>query len=179
MSSHIWIELAKELAKHAHHDQRYGNKPYTYHLNKVVTLLSNYGYDDPETQAAAWLHDIIEDTETSSYDLRIGLPNNIVQAVIFCTDSQGRNRKERISRTHARQRASIDGWIEYPDVYRWIPMAVRIKLADRISHIEHSILLDEKLYNMHLEETKAFEIALYSPNIAPKMWEKYKELVYE
>jgi (p)ppGpp synthase/HD superfamily hydrolase len=58
------VEKAKEFATVAHQGQLYGNKPYTVHLEDVVTRLGTIT-DDQELLAAAWLHDTIEDCEVS------------------------------------------------------------------------------------------------------------------
>lgn len=55
---------ARRLAKEAHGDQkRSGGQPYTLHLARVAHAVALYGW---ETEAVAWLHDIIEDTEVTA-----------------------------------------------------------------------------------------------------------------
>jgi (p)ppGpp synthase/HD superfamily hydrolase len=66
------VDLAKALAAHYHKDQKYGDKQYMYHLEKVamnVKLLTN-GTED--LLCIAYLHDILEDTDVPAsvvYDL--------------------------------------------------------------------------------------------------------------
>lgn len=60
------VVLAEEYSSHFHQQQRRrgGNRePYASHPFAVRDILVKYGYDDPETQAIALLHDTIEDTE--------------------------------------------------------------------------------------------------------------------
>ena len=60
------VVLAEEYCRLFHQQQRRrgGNQePYTSHPFAVRDILVRYGYDDPETQAIALLHDVFEDTE--------------------------------------------------------------------------------------------------------------------
>lgn len=83
------VESAKELAKNAHQGQFYGTgDPYYYHLEQVATMVSKLGYGD-EVVAAAYLHDIIEDTTVTEDDLIKLFPIpvvNAVEAVTFVSD---------------------------------------------------------------------------------------------
>ncbi len=59
------ITLAEEYCRHFHKQQKRkgGNQePYESHPFAVRDILVKYGYDDPETQAIALLHDTVEDT---------------------------------------------------------------------------------------------------------------------
>ncbi len=56
------VNLAKALAFHYHKDQKYGNNPYTVHLNDVVNNCRMYYGDDETILCVAYLHDILEDT---------------------------------------------------------------------------------------------------------------------
>src|SRR3989344_5169633 len=65
MSKNI-INLAEEYCLHFHKGQKRkgGNKePHATHPFAVRDILVKHGYDDPETQAIALLHDTIEDTK--------------------------------------------------------------------------------------------------------------------
>ena len=57
---------AREFAIAKHGTQKYGDRPYSYHLALVSQVLSDFGYAADEAIAAAgWLHDTLEDTETA------------------------------------------------------------------------------------------------------------------
>lgn len=66
------IELAKKYCEHFHAGQfRKGNKsPYSTHPLTVSDILKKYGYSDPITQAIAILHDIVEDTEVITGEIK-------------------------------------------------------------------------------------------------------------
>lgn len=79
---------AKRFAAEKHIKQRYGDKPYVYHLQQVVDnvklrmngnpLLSTY-------VAAAWLHDTIEDTGVTYEDLEKEFGVAVAYAVLQLT----------------------------------------------------------------------------------------------
>lgn len=58
---------AKKFAQEKHKNQKRkdGITPYSDHLEGVVNRLKNLGVTDKEVLCAAWLHDIIEDTDTT------------------------------------------------------------------------------------------------------------------
>ena len=59
------VERARDFAIDRHGDQKYnGTLPYRWHIGKVAELAKELGYSEP-VQAAAWLHDTIERTNTS------------------------------------------------------------------------------------------------------------------
>jgi len=43
--------------------QLYANLPYTHHLADVARVLREFGVTDPALLTAAWLHDLVEDTD--------------------------------------------------------------------------------------------------------------------
>lgn len=60
----ILMAKAKRFALEAHKDQKYGEKPYSYHLEQVVENVKLRMKDDPLLStyvAVAWLHDTMED----------------------------------------------------------------------------------------------------------------------
>ena len=55
-------EKAKQYAEQKHQGQLHGTRPFMMHLNEVVGALHEFGYLDDDLTAAAWLHDVVEDT---------------------------------------------------------------------------------------------------------------------
>ncbi len=69
----IECEHAKWFAIGAHGQQRrkYTNEPYWYHLRDVASILSMYARNVTGAMlCAAWLHDVVEDTEFNIYDIK-------------------------------------------------------------------------------------------------------------
>lgn len=107
------MTIALELAIEAHKDQKYGDKPYIYHLAQVDNLVTRVfrpeglGHCDPYSKehgdemdclrAAAFLHDIIEDTVVTQQDLiDAGIMSSVVSAVVLMTKEDGYNYEEYI-----------------------------------------------------------------------------------
>lgn len=68
----ILMRKAERFAEKAHLGQKYGEKPYTYHLQGVVKLVEARMKGDPMLStyvAVAWLHDVLEDTKTTFKEL--------------------------------------------------------------------------------------------------------------
>lgn len=69
------VEQMMDLATRKHilepeRPQMYGILPYTHHLQAVAAVLAEFGLDDDVMQAAAWGHDIIEDTDAKRRDIQ-------------------------------------------------------------------------------------------------------------
>jgi (p)ppGpp synthase/HD superfamily hydrolase len=67
------LEKIKQYAKEKHHNQfrKFGNIPYVNHPIKVAEMVKKHT-DDKEVIAAAYLHDVLEDTPTT-YDEILGI----------------------------------------------------------------------------------------------------------
>lgn len=104
------VERAKELAHRAHAGQvDKAGRPYIEHVARVAAAVS----DDPEAEAVAWLHDVLEDCEFVDVRTLDSLfPTAVVGAV------------EALTRTHF----NATGW--YYHAVAADPLALRVKLAD-------------------------------------------------
>ena len=72
------LQRAEEIARSAHEGQLYGDVPY---INHPLAVKARVG-DNPIVQTVALLHDVIEDSSTSSQDLLdAGIPPIVVTAV--------------------------------------------------------------------------------------------------
>jgi (p)ppGpp synthase/HD superfamily hydrolase len=80
------LELALRLTLEAHAGQRdRAGKPYVLHPLRVM-----HGVEGEQAQAAALLHDVVEDTDTGLDDLRrAGFPAAVVAAVDALTKREG------------------------------------------------------------------------------------------
>ncbi|MDA8142023.1 MAG: HD domain-containing protein, partial [Desulfobacteraceae bacterium] len=62
------IRKARQYATEAHqgidHFRKYTHQPYQVHLQAVAKLVAQFS-DDPKMIAAAWLHDVVEDTSAT------------------------------------------------------------------------------------------------------------------
>jgi GTP diphosphokinase / guanosine-3',5'-bis(diphosphate) 3'-diphosphatase len=82
-------------AKHAQQTRKYTGEPYFVHLEAVANLLERNGIVDREIIAAAYLHDTVEDTETTIQELMEEFGENVAELVYWLTDDEKGRRKAR------------------------------------------------------------------------------------
>lgn len=83
------MELAEEIARRAHRHQKgkYADAgcPYIDHVERVVA-----GVEGAEAKTAAWLHDVVEDTEVDILSLHaLGFSHAVTSAVSWLTRNKG------------------------------------------------------------------------------------------
>lgn len=113
---------ARSYAEVAHGDQKYGEHPYSKHLAAVRAVLADFGYGG-ELGVAAWLHDVLEDTDVTRDELESKFGSNVTE-LVWAVTGIGSSRPERNEDM-------------YGKVARY-PSAVVLKLADRIANVEAS-----------------------------------------
>jgi guanosine-3',5'-bis(diphosphate) 3'-pyrophosphohydrolase len=124
------VSEAAELAGHRHAGQQRkgrGSEAYLNHLAEVANLLSvATSGEDAELVAAGWLHDTLEDTETTRDELaqRFGL--RVADLVAEVTDDMTLPKQQRRRR-------------QVEDVSQKSVGAKLIKIADKISNVRARI----------------------------------------
>jgi (p)ppGpp synthase/HD superfamily hydrolase len=125
------VSEAAELAARRHNGMTRkgrGEEPYINHLAEVANLLAAATDGaDAELVAAGWLHDTIEDTETTPAELAQKFSGRVASLVVEVTDDMTLPKSER------RRRQVIDAPHKSAD-------ARLIKIADKISNIRGRIL---------------------------------------
>ena len=81
--------------KHAGHFRRDGITPYSKHLEDVVNRLKSLGVVKSELLCAGWLHDVLEDTETSFDDIYEKFDSTVAVLVSSLTKEMSLPRKRR------------------------------------------------------------------------------------
>lgn len=159
------LETARDFATKHHGDQRYGDKPYTYHLDAVVALLEPYG---KKAQVIGYLHDVVEDTEVTVAEVARLFGDDIAQAVAIVTDQPGNSRFERKQKTYALM-AKVSGDQE---------IALLVKTADRLANITAGIAQgrDDKL-QMYRNEHGNFRLAVYRPGLCDELWQRIDKAI--
>lgn len=149
------IQEAETFALTAHAGQRYGDHPYRCHLRAVVTVLEDFDLLNEDLIAAGWLHDVVEDTETTKRDLLHGFGQDVSEIVWACT-GVGDNRRER--------NRAIYGKIAL------CPRAALVKVADRIANVEQAER-GSKHHALYVSEAAEFYdgVARYVPR---RMWDR-------
>jgi (p)ppGpp synthase/HD superfamily hydrolase len=152
---------AADFAENAHGDQLYGtsvpytSEPYTYHLSKVHREVCRGIRRKPTSpektlvlMQAAWLHDVLEDTETTKTELSEQFGQEVADLVDAVTnDVPGNTRRER-----------SQGY--YAKIVRGGPDALFLKLADRIANVKHCWKTRSPLLFMYHKEYGDFRKAL-------------------
>jgi (p)ppGpp synthase/HD superfamily hydrolase len=111
------VALAETLARRYHAGQvdRVG-APYIDHPEAVAGLLAGH---PPASQAAGWLHDVLEHTDATAQGLRAaGVPAEVVRLVEILTRRPGEDYLDFIGRVCAD------------------PAAVRVKIADALHNLD-------------------------------------------
>lgn len=122
----LLAEKAFAYAAERHRGQRrkYTDEPYTVHLEAVAALLREHAVTEPHVIAAAYLHDTVEDTETTISDILRMFGEDVAELVYWLTDAEVGNRKARTAMASWRlARAPME--------------AKLIKLADIIDNTRH------------------------------------------
>ena len=83
---------AKKFAQEKHKNQKRkdGVTPYSDHLEGVVNRLKNLGVTDKNVLAAAWMHDIIEDTDVTFDQINEKFGREIAVIVLSLLNSKSK-----------------------------------------------------------------------------------------
>ena len=139
------VTKASEFARTAHEsiDQRrkYSHEPYIVHPTAVAAIVASVT-DDEATIAAAWLHDVVEDTPITIEEVESEFGSDIARLVADLTDVSQRsdgNRKQRLAvdRQHTREAD---------------PRAKTVKLADVIHNLTDIVKQDTRFAVTYVQE---------------------------
>jgi (p)ppGpp synthase/HD superfamily hydrolase len=119
------IRRALEMAERAHAGQTRsgsGGMAYIHHPVAVAELLAEHGYGE-ETVAAALLHDVVEDSETSVEEIAASFGQPVADLVAALTDDESVEPYERRKAEHRRRVEEAGG------------DALAIYAADKLSNV--------------------------------------------
>ena len=140
------VKKALEFATEAHKGQvrKYTGEPYIVHPIEVMGLVKQV-VDDPEMQAAALLHDVVEDTPVSIKEIKDEFGPRVAALVSDLTDvskPEDGNRavRKELDRQHSAQAS---------------PEAQTIKLADLINNSKSIMEHDPKFAKVYMREKTA------------------------
>ncbi|MEY4560738.1 MAG: hypothetical protein RLZZ618_15 [Pseudomonadota bacterium] len=158
-------DQARAFAVAAHADQRYGDRPYSFHLDAVAALAAPYG---DEAAAIAYLHDTAEDTPITLADIEAQFGAHVAACVALLTDEPGANRKERKARTYAKL-AEVKGLQE---------IALLVKAADRLANVRACVSDgNQGLWQVYQREHPTFRQAAYRPGQCDPLWNELDALL--
>jgi len=142
------IQNAREFAIRTHkridHRRKYSQQPYSVHLAAVAKLVSSIT-DDPAIIAAAWLHDIVEDTPATLYEIETEFGKEISELVENLTD---------VSRPSDGNRAMRKA-LDREHLAKASPKAKTVKLADLIDNCKDICKHDPRFARVYLKEMGA------------------------
>ena len=157
-------EQARSYAIKAHGDQRYGEHPYSVHLDEVAKIAGQYG---DQAQVVAYLHDVIEDTDKTEEDIEREFGSLVARCVSILSDAPGENREIRKAATYKKM-ALVQGEEA---------LALLVKAADRLANMRACIRIqDEKCLTMYKSEYKVFRDAAYRPNLCENIWQEIEKI---
>jgi (p)ppGpp synthase/HD superfamily hydrolase len=139
------IDRAAAFAIEAHGEQqrKYTGEPYWRHPERVAALVATVQHTE-EMIAAAWLHDVVEDTPVSQYRIKQVFGERIARYVYWLTDRSTpedgtRAVRKRIDREHIAK----------------APACVKtIKLADLIDNTDSIVKHDPGFAKVYLAEKR-------------------------
>ncbi|MBL8369160.1 MAG: bifunctional (p)ppGpp synthetase/guanosine-3',5'-bis(diphosphate) 3'-pyrophosphohydrolase [Candidatus Accumulibacter sp.] len=152
------LDEARSFALAAHGSQRYGDLPYSFHLDAVVALLGPYG---SQAQIIGYLHDVVEDTAVTDIEIRDRFGPLVAECVSLLTDLSGASRAERKAETYARL-ATVSGAAE---------LALVVKAADRLANVRSCALDDRRgLMTVYRNEHASFRRSAYREGLCDALW---------
>ena len=121
------VQRAKELAHRAHAGQvDKAGRPYIEHVARVAAAVS----DDPDAEAVAWLHDVLEDCDLEFRSEAVDVANELALCVELFAITRGKGQSA----------------TSYYAGMMHLPTAIRVKLADVADNADEArlSLLDDK-----------------------------------
>jgi (p)ppGpp synthase/HD superfamily hydrolase len=154
MNRNDLISRAREFADRRHGEQEYNGQRYIVHCDAVLEVATRFGYgNDIVIVPSCILHDTIEDTDVTRYELAQEFGEDVARTVWLVTDKgTGLPRKERHVLTYPLIRGDFNATV--------------VKVSDRIANCEVGSKND-----MYRKEYEYFKNTLYIPDQIDEMWE--------
>jgi len=161
------LALAQKFAKQAHNSinqrRKYSDNPYWVHPERVAKLVASVG-GTIEQQAAAWLHDVVEDTPVTIEDIEKYFGAKIAAIVSDLTDVSTPDQGNRATRKGIDRQHSAAA----------SPEAQTVKLADLIDNTESIVKNDKAFAKIYLQEKRLLLDVLTKGNedLQKMAWER-------
>ncbi len=165
-----YIEFA--LDKHSLQKRKYSGDPYWWHLEEVADIVSIWYSAYPSllelALPVAWLHDVLEDTNTTYKELKEHFGEKIADMVLVLSDLTPLSEGNRAYRKdlYLQKLANCSD-----------PIVHNVKIADLISNTPSIVLNDVGFAKVYVREKKALLDALkLSDPILEKIARNYLDL---
>jgi (p)ppGpp synthase/HD superfamily hydrolase len=157
---HNLVVAARAFAMHKHASQcrKYDCSPYFEHLERVHDLLQLYKIEDPATLAAAFLHDVVEDTDATIDDMHRIFGEEVARLVYWLTDAEQGSRRERklmaawrLSRApyQAKLIKLADLADNTPTIVRYDPGFAKVWLAEKHTILRLMVAEEGQPFTLH------------------------------
>ena len=135
---------AEQFATHWHGAQvrKYTGEPYIEHCREIVEILKTVPHTK-EMIAAAWLHDVLEDTECDWFDMLTEFGEQVTEMVLMLTDYDKNTGNRAVRKAADRGRLGAAS-----------AEVQTIKLADLISNTKSIAEHDPKFAAVYLAEAR-------------------------
>jgi (p)ppGpp synthase/HD superfamily hydrolase len=115
---------AEIFAAKKHSGQMYGKvHTYDFHLRQVVENLKEFGYTEKKYLDAGWLHDTLEDTNTTVMELKMNFGHEVYD-MVWAVTAVGVTREA--------------GTLDTIRKLENCPQAIPVKMADRLANMRFS-----------------------------------------
>lgn len=162
------VEKAKVFATAAHAAvaqlRKYTNEPYIVHPTEVVSIVAGVEHTD-EMLAAAWLHDVVEDTGVTIETIRAEFGSEVADLVGWLTDVSRPDHGNRAARKAVDRAHTAMAPAE----------AQTVKLADLISNCTSIVEHDADFAKTYLEEKRLLLEVLTKGN--KDLWKRASGIV--
>lgn len=169
MRKSVLVEKARLFALAAHsaigHKRKYTNEPYINHPEAVAKIVESVSYSE-EMIAAAWLHDVVEDTEISIEMIEQEFGRKVAKLVSDLTDVSVPSDGNRAARK----------LVDLKHTSEACNGAKTIKLADLIDNSSSILEHDPVFAKVYLEE-KAALLNVLAEGGVPSLWNRANEIV--
>jgi (p)ppGpp synthase/HD superfamily hydrolase len=167
------INNAKQYALTCHNDtnHKYGNFPYSYHLQSVFDFGLKYCHllEDAvkinNALATCWTHDVIEDCRQTYNDVKKVCGQAVAEATFALTNEKGKTRKERANS-------------KYYIGIKQNEIATFVKICDRLANVEHSKFTHNNMLDIYRQENFDFKHFLFCEKFR-KMFNDLEMMFFE
>lgn len=167
----LTTDNARAFAIGAHGLQKYGDKPYVFHLdqsvvevNHILELPAFRFHDKNLLRCATYLHDVVEDADIDADFLAFNFGTPLAELVFAVTDGAGANRTEK-------KKAMFEKVLAIGEA------AIAVKLGDRFANVKQCVAENDKgKLGMYRKEQPIFQTTLYTFELEP-VWRKLNRIL--
>ncbi|KEQ56927.1 putative guanosine-3'5'-bis 3'-pyrophosphohydrolase protein [Marine Group I thaumarchaeote SCGC RSA3] len=160
------VDFAESFARDKHKGQFRKDKetPYFTHLEAVVSRLKSLGVADEDVLSAGWLHDTIEDTETTFDDIEQRFGQKVAVLVLSLSKDESLPKKDKeLQYTKQLKEASFEG-----KLVKLCDISANLKDLDnsKLSKTKKKKTVNKKLHYLRIIKNELAEHITEYPKIS-------------